>query len=159
MKGVYVIPNFFSEERCKDCCLIITSNKASESSIKNRPDLIKQFKDDILSKIKNPIIGVNDKEYVVYDVMDYITLGNQRTNIGKHKDEAKAFNNLWKLTIYVNKLSSGGGTIFYDENNKEFLVEHKIGSAILFDMSVYHCGQPFPKSENKFAIGFRLLVK
>lgn len=159
-QGIYILENFFFDNECEEAVHFIKENHAGESSIKMLPEIAEHYRTRVLARMPDKLIMADGTKVKVYGVMNDITLGIQHgINIAFHKDETKHIDNTFKLTVYVNDVSSGGGTEFRIDGENNFVVEHKKGNAILFDMNLIHGGLPFPRNEQKMTIGYRILTE
>ena len=158
-QGIYVIENFFFDDECEYACELIEKFHAGESSIKTAPEIIEHFKTRIIARMPTYLTRVDGTKVKVYGLTNDVTLGQGNMNIAFHKDESKHKDNTFKLTVYVNDLSSDEGTEFKFNEYESFKVNHKKGNAILFDISILHGGITFPRTEIKKSIGFRILTE
>jgi hypothetical protein len=86
-------------------------------------------------------------------------------SFGLHTDTGLYYNSKekektqWTLLIYLNTLEEEGATVFYDDNwNITQKIYPKCGKAILFDIDLWHLGEPLICQE-KFWIGCEMIGK
>ena len=61
----------------------------------------------------------------------------------------------YKILIYLNGVSNGGGTHFEMPDGSNLLVENRCNRCVVFPIGTTHAGQPFPYNTTKITIGFR----
>lgn len=86
----------------------------------------------------------------------HITMSNSTRPVTLHTDTDKGGNH-WKMFVYLNEVPNGG-TVFVD-CKKEYLVENRRGSVVLFDIRLQHKGQPTQAPVPKYVLGFRPLTE
>ena len=91
-----------------------------------------------------------------YNVGDSFSL---HTDTGLFYDRKAQEKSLWTLLIYLNDNFKGGETVFYDDFWKiDKIVKPIMGTAILFDIDLWHCGNELLKG-TKYWIGCEIIGK
>lgn len=98
------------------------------------------------------------KTFKIVGVKPAITFSKAGFAFGRHIDRQLG-GDVFKMLFYLNKLSAGGGTDFFEPYSDEGVsVESNIGTGVLFDIEVEHGSQQFPSGEIKYVIGVRPVI-
>ncbi len=155
-KLIYEMDNFLTHDECK----VIGEYMINKGVVQNTIEDIK-FIDLMWEKIESrlpKVVEHNNKKYKIVGLENKITITNCKNPVNCHIDIKFKETHLYKLGIYINKLSSDGGTVFCSitgNGPNNLTINNEIGKAVLFDISLAHKGAPIPKDEKKLMIGFR----
>ncbi len=140
MKELIEYPYFLTPKECKTVIDILNTSYVPGTGIRQNPTMASE-----LLKIIKPKLPY-------FKFTNYISTGNTKEAVGKHTDPKLDNKVTHKLLIYLNELSLGGGT-FFDGN---IYIKPAIGKAVVFDITMPHWGEGFPKGEMKRVLGLRM---
>lgn len=143
MKKVTEYPEFITPKECKSIIDILDKRYVPGTGIREDAEAV------------NEILKIFRHKLPEFDFTNHLSTGNTREAIIKHTDPLLDNRVTHKLLIYLNKVSSGGGTFF--ENL--CYVKPEVGKAVIFDIKVPHWGEGFPKGEMKRVFGLRMFLK
>lgn len=121
----------------------LDANPISGTGIQSNPELAAKL-------IK--IVGPKLPEFVF---TNYVSTGTNIEPIKRHVDPLLDKRVTHKLLVYLNELSAGGGTFFGDAT----YIQPGLGKAVIFDITIPHHGEWFPKGEVKRVFGLRMYFK
>jgi len=155
--SIYLMGNILTPEQCEYLRKEIDS-VGEHQVIITMPLLSNQLWGFIRDKISAMTFRdeLRNKSFRIMGIGSDMTMTRAYSPLGKHKDRADA-GVFFKLAFYLNDLSRGGGTNFYDGENIT-PVENKMGRGILFDISLEHGSQSFPSGETKYMLGARPII-
>lgn len=140
MKQLIEYPHFLTPKECKTVIDILSANYVPGTGI--RQDFT--MASELIKIVKPKLPG--------FKFTNHVSTGNTREAVGKHTDPKLDNKVTHKLLVYLNELSSGGGT-FFDGN---VYIKPAIGKAVVFDITIPHWGEGFPKGEMKRVFGLRM---
>lgn len=106
--------------------------------------------------------GRNNKKFKISGFRDTITISKCRAQLLRHIDN-QTTGDEQKLFFYLTAHSKDGGTNFFeggheDANVNKIEIANRCGSAVLFDITLEHESQPFPKGDLKISLGVRPII-
>lgn len=164
---IHKLPQFLSVDECEAYIKLIKNNKVSRPFTDSGKFTNNKYIDLELStlfyqklqkyEIQDNILRPNNVimtgKYVVGDVFSL------HTDTGLYYDNEKQEKTQWTLLIYLNDDFTGGETIFYDDAwNVTDIIKPQRGSAILFDISLWHKANELLEGE-KYWIGCEIIGK
>ncbi len=163
--SIYKLDGFLNPEECRmyreqiqneeNCVAFTDSGKFKNNKYKDL-QLATQFYTKMLTYgIKDNLLRPNDLIMTgMYSPGDSFGL---HTDTGLYYNEVLKEKTQWTLLVYLNTLENEGATVFYDD--KWCITETiypKEGTAILFDINLWHKGEPIFKNK-KFWIGCEII--
>ena len=165
--GVYTIPNFLNDEEILEYTNIVlhppkdasnftdsgifTNNKFIDTSIANT------FYNKLTEYIQPSDLALRANKLIMtghYTIDQQFSL---HTDTGLFYDEKNSEKSRWTLLIYLNDDYEGGNTIFYDDDwNQTHSIIPKKGTALLFDIDLWHRGDII-QSGSKYWIGCEII--
>lgn len=164
---IYILPDFFSHMECQKYIDLINNNKIIipftnsgkfNNNKWNDTAITSSFYEKLLTyKLNDNLLRPN--KIIMsgkYDVGDSFSL---HTDTGLFYDKINKEKTCWTLLIYLNDNFTGGETVFYDNNfNISKIIKPKEGSAILFDIDLWHKGNELING-TKYWIGGEIIGK
>ena len=148
-KKIYVYPSALTDDEIatlvKGCKYIMNQQKRIKILFKE-PDMANKMREIVLPHLPSD-----------FSFTDYITISYCNDPIPIHIDAQDTCPFTYKVLVYLNQLPENtGGTIFYTEDEREFLVTpNHAGSIVVFDAGLKHASQSFPKDFVKLTLGIR----
>jgi hypothetical protein len=154
--NIYVLPKFLSPEECKmywdeivaqTKCVEFTNNGRFKNHMYKDTERTGTFYERLQR------YGISDN---ILRPTDCVMTGFYRPgdNFAMHTDTGSYYNektkekSKWTLLIYLNTVEGEGATVFYDENwNVRQTVYPVQGTAVLFDIDIWHKGEPLQTQE------------
>lgn len=143
MSDIREYPKLFTAKECKEIITILDTTPISGTGIQ-----INKIMVDKLLKI----VG---HKFPDYSFTEHISIGTTTAPIGRHVDPLLDKRVTHKLLVYLNELSWGGGT-FFDGGT---YIKPELGKAVVFNITLPHHGEGFPKGEVKRVFGMRMFKK
>lgn len=140
MKKVTEYPGFLTPKECKMVLDILDTNPIPGTGIRADPLTAEK-----LVKIVGPKLPG-------FKFTHHVSTGTNREAVTKHVDPKLDKKVTHKLLVYLSDMSSGGGTFF---DNGGYVSPEK-GKAVVFDITIPHWGEGFPKGEVKRVFGLRM---
>ena len=157
--NVYVIPEMLSGEQC-DYLIKYFSTLNKTQILEDIPEISNALWHYIGNKLSGIdfVDGRLGKTFNIIGIKPAITFSKAGFVFGRHIDRQLG-GDAFKMLFYLNKLSAGGGTDFYEPYSDDGVyAENNIGTGVLFDIGIEHSSQPFPSGEIKYVIGVRPII-
>ena len=157
--------NFLTASECEIYIQLINTNTNNVPFTNNGAFINNKWIDETLShNFYNKLLTYNIEDNIVRPNSVIMTgkyvEGNSfsmHTDTGLYYDREKKEKTQWTLLIYLNDDFEGGETIFYDDEwNETQIVVPKQGTAILFDIDLWHKANILYKGE-KYWIGCEMI--
>lgn len=162
---LYLLEDYLNDNQCKSLIYALKNTSYSQGVVK-MPELAQEVWEYIGPKISEQVFFDSKRNFHfrIVNIIDYITVTNSDKPTPIHRDMQLDHSVPYKLVFHLNKISGGGGTIFYDDNKnydddeRSLVIKNNPGSGVLFDLSLFHKGQDFTAGQTKVVIGARPII-
>jgi hypothetical protein len=141
---IYVYPNIIP----KDICETWIPLAHREISIYQKDQ---RLANEIFETVKTYI---GDYPFSTKGPRDHIVFGKRGAPIPEHVDDM-SHGEMYKVLIYLNDVKNGG--TWFRDGDSYVEVEAGAGSVVIFDMRLYHKGNPNQEPTIKYTVAIRLL--
>lgn len=142
-KEIKEYPGFLSHKECREVLAILDKNPIPGTGIQSNAVLAQE------------LIAIVGPKLPQFSFTSHVSTGNTKEAIGKHTDPLLDPRVTHKLLVYLKVPSNGGGTFF----NDTLYIKPEEGKAVIFDITISHHGEWFPKGELKRVFGLRMFKK
>lgn len=147
---IYLLAEYLDDNQRKSLTYALRNEKYAQG-VCRMPAVAQELWEYIGPKISSQVFfdAKRNRHFKVVNISEYITVTNNPQATPIHKDMIVNPRDHFKIAFYLNSVSGGGGTIFYecDERPQEdmpgIVVQNNPGSGVMFDLSLYHAGQSF----------------
>lgn len=157
---VYIISDMLSQEQC-DYFIKYFSYLTKSQILEDIPEVSEYLWKCIGGKLSGIefLDGRTGKKFNIIGIKHAITYSKALFAYGRHIDRQLG-GDTFKMLFYLNKLSSGGGTDFFEPySDNGVYAENNIGTGVLFDIGIEHGSHSFPVGETKYVIGVRPVIE
>lgn len=163
--SIYVLPNFLSKDDCTSYIQAIEAPQkhtpfTDSGAFTNHKYIDQVLADTFFTKLKTytlPETFLRPNNLIMtgfYKPGDSFGL---HTDTGLFYDQKAKEKSRWTLLIYLNTVEGEGATVFFDDEWKESKrVYPKEGTAVLFDIDLWHKGEEL-LTQRKYWIGCEII--
>jgi hypothetical protein len=114
-----------------------------------------QYDQDVANEIFQTVKSyIGEYPFSTKGPRDKIVFGKRGVPIPEHVDDM-SHGETYKVLIYLNDVQNGG--TWFRDGDSYIEVEAGAGSVVIFDMRIYHKGNPNQEPKIKYTAGIRLL--